>query len=161
MQSFSPDSRLWIYQANRTFSARELSLLKTQLSDFTRQWTAHDNQLHAGSDVRYDQFIFLYVDETHAGASGCSIDKSVKIMHAIEDEFGVALFDRFSMAYRDENGEIRTVSRAEFEELILQGKIHGDTIVFNNLVQTLKEADSNWEIPFAKSWHPRIFSLPV
>lgn len=96
------------------------------------------------------------VDEEQAGATGCSIDKSVNLMKQIEEELDINLFDRFNIAYRDVNG-IRSCSREEFENLISEGKITENTIVFNNLIQTVAEVENNWEIPFKNSWHPRVF----
>jgi len=43
----------------------------------TISWTAHNNQLKAKGEIRYNRFLILIVDESQAGASGCSIDKSV------------------------------------------------------------------------------------
>ena len=69
------------------------------------------------AEIRYNRFIILIVDESHAGASGCSIDKSVHFMQQLEQEYGINLFDRFNLAYR--NGEeILSVPRAKFEELL-------------------------------------------
>lgn len=158
MLNFSHQSRIWIYQANRPFSILESEKLHRILNEFTWQWTAHNQQLHAGFELRYNQFIILIVDENTAGASGCSIDKSVRMMQSVEREFGVELFNRFSMAYRNNAGEINTVNREQFESLLSAGEINGDTLVFNNLVQTYGELISQWEIPLGQSWHARVFS---
>lgn len=156
---FSENSRVWIYQADRAFTAAEQEPLQEVLRDFTRSWSAHGNALAAGFELRHDRFIVLFVDEAQAGATGCSIDKSVKLMKAIEQEFGVNLFDRFQTAYKG-GDEIRAAGRTELEALIRSGAIDEDTIVFNNLVQTKKELDQNWEIPFKASWHARVFAMP-
>ena len=157
---FSENSRVWIYQANREFSQDELAVIELMLTRFTDDWTAHDKQLMATAEVRYNRFVILVVDENQAGASGCSIDKSVKLMKTFEERFNVNLFDRFNMAYRDAAG-IKAVGRFEFEALIEQGIVTDDTIVFNNLVSNLADLDSKWEVPFKNSWHPQVFKLPV
>jgi hypothetical protein len=54
--------------------------LKTSIncfSNFCIQWTAHGANLKAYGEVRHHRFIVMIVDETAAGASGCSIDKSI------------------------------------------------------------------------------------
>jgi hypothetical protein len=155
--NFSENSRVWIYQANRAFTAAEGCRLNDMLTGFTESWAAHGNLLAAGFEIRYSRFIILFVDEHRAGASGCSIDKSVSQMKAIEQEFGVTLFDRFDIAYKEGN-EVVSVNRAQFEEMVRSARVNANTIVFNNLVQTKKELDTRWEIPFAESWHPRVFS---
>ncbi|NCD70825.1 ABC transporter ATPase [Mucilaginibacter agri] len=154
---FSENSRVWIYQADRELSNNEVTELQQQLNSFTQSWTAHNNQLKAAAEIRYNRFIILVVDESQAGASGCSIDKSVNFMKQVEQHYNINLFDRFNLAYRSSNGALLSAPRAQFEELIKQGAINQDTIVFNNLVQTLADLDTKWEVPFKNSWHPQLF----
>lgn len=152
----SKKSRVWIYQSNRPFTSGEEQAIISQLNKFISQWEAHGSKLTAAAEVRYSRFIILMVDEEQAGASGCSIDKSVSLIKQFEQDFEVNLFDRFNIAYRN-NSEIISCSRDEFEKLITEGSVTENTIVFNNLVQTVNELDSNWEVPFKNSWHARVF----
>jgi len=153
---FSENSRVWVYQSDRELTDNEALQIKVLLDNFTTGWTAHNNQLKAKAEIRYNRFIILIVDESQAGASGCSIDKSVHFMQQIEAQFGINLFDRFNLAYR-EGGEVLSAPRAKFEELLKQGSINTDTIVFNNLVQNLTELENKWEVPFKNSWHVQLF----
>ena len=153
---FSENSRVWIYQSNKELTADQTAQLEGQLKGFAQNWTAHNNQLKATAIVQYNRFIILVVDENQAGASGCSIDKSVRFMKDLENEYQINLFDRFNLAYRD-GEEIKSVSRNEFEELIKAGTITDNTIVFNNLVQTLAELNTKWEVPLKDSWHVQLF----
>lgn len=153
---FSENSRVWIYQSNKELTADQNAQLEGQLNAFAQNWTAHNNQLKATAIVQYNRFIILVVDENQAGASGCSIDKSVRFMKDLENEYQINLFDRFNLAYRD-GEEIKSVSRNEFEELIKAGTITDNTIVFNNLVQTLAELNTKWEVPLKDSWHIQLF----
>ncbi len=157
---FSQNSRVWIYQSNRQLNNSEVNKLQQQLNNFTTSWTAHNNQLKAKAEVRYNRFIILVVDESQAGASGCSIDKSVNFMHQIGQEYSIDLFDRFNLAYRS-GDEVLATNRAGFEDLLKQGAINSNTIVFNNLVQSLAELETKWEVPFKDSWHPRLFQALV
>ena len=156
--NISEHSRIWIYQANRALSPLETEQVQSRLDAFTGQWLAHGHELAAKGEVRYNQFIILAVDEQQAGATGCSIDSSVRLMLELEREFNINLFDRFQLAYRD-GEQIKTCNREEFQTLINEGKIDGDTIVFNNLVSTRKALDTNWQIPMRDSWHTNVFSL--
>ena len=151
-------AKIWIYQANKTFSYEQISQLHSLLFDFTNSWTAHNQQLQAGFEIKYNRFIILTVDESQAGASGCSIDKSVHLMKQLEQEFNIDLFDRFNIAWK-EGGIVKSASREEFEELIKDGIINSETIVFNNLVPTYSAYLNNWEIPFKNSWHSKVFKL--
>lgn len=153
---FSENSRVWVYQANRELTNAEVIQIKEQLDSFTYNWTAHNNQLKAKAEVRYNRFLILFVDESQAGASGCSIDKSVHFMKQLEQHFNINLFDRFNLAYRD-GEEVLSLPRNQFEELIKSGKLNKDSIVFNNLVQNLTELNTKWEVPFKDSWHIQLF----
>jgi hypothetical protein len=153
---FSSQSRVWVYQSDRKLTDAEALQIQVQLDNFTTGWTAHNNQLKAKAEIRYNRFLILIVDESQAGASGCSIDKSVNFMKQLEQQFGLNLFDRFNLAYRD-GEEILSVPRQQFEELLKAGKITTETIVFNNLAQNVTELNTKWEVPFKDSWHIQLF----
>jgi hypothetical protein len=154
--TISEDSRIWIYQSSRVFNEAEVTHIQQKLNDFTSQWLAHGNKLAALGEVRFNQFIILSVDEMQAGATGCSIDKSVKLIQEIEQELSVNLFDRFRVAYR-EGDNIISCDRQEFEDFIKTGKVTEQTIVFNNLISTRKELETNWQIEMKSSWHSQVF----
>lgn len=154
---FSEQSRIWIYQSDRALSDIETSQIQSELDNFTVQWSAHNQQLMAKGDVIYNRFLVLIVDERQAGASGCSIDKSVHFMKSLEQTFQINLFNRFNIAYR-QGDQILSVGRAEFEDLINAGIVNEETIVFNNMVQTYADFQHHWEVPLKSSWHAKVFS---
>ena len=156
--NISANSRVWVYQSDRPFTQVEEIDIQERLDRFIGDWQAHGHQLAAAFEIRYSRFIILFVDEEIAGATGCSIDKSVNLMKTIEQEFKVQLFNRFNIAYR-ENQEVLSCEREEFEKLIATGKINENSIVFNNLIQTKAELETAWEVPFKASWHARVFTL--
>lgn len=153
---FSENSRVWVYQSDRKLTDAEVVQAQILLDNFAAGWTAHNNQLKAKAEIRYNRFFILIVDESQAGASGCSIDKSVHFMQQIEAKFGVSLFDRFNLAYR-EDGEVLSLPRNSFEDKLKRGDINTNTIVFNNMVQNLSDLNSKWEVPFKDSWHIQLF----
>jgi hypothetical protein len=154
---FSQNSRVWVYQSDKQLNDADVIKLQIMLDNFTTGWTAHNNQLKAKAEIRYNRFIILIVDESQAGASGCSIDKSVRFMKDVEQLFGINLFDRFNLAYRSDE-EILSVPRHTFEGLIANKTIDANTTVFNNMVQNLTELETKWEVPFKDSWHIQLFS---
>lgn len=155
---FSPQSKVWFYQSDKLFNASDLAYLHDKLSAFTESWSAHNQQLKAGYEIRYDHFIVLIVDETLTGASGCSIDKSVHLMKEIEQQLNINLFDRFQIAWKD--GERLTISnKSAFEQLVTTGAVNKDTIVFNNLVTNYQEYQNSWETTMSNSWHARVFDI--
>src|ERR1700749_5003601 len=98
---FSEQSRVWIYQSDRELYEDEVKQLHEILNKFAAEWTAHNHQLKAKAEIRYNRFLILIVDESQAGASGCSIDKSVNFIKRLEQEFNIILLDRFNLAYRE------------------------------------------------------------
>ena len=155
--SFSPQSRVWVYQSDRKFTSAEEDQIIDKLSVFTNQWKAHGNELLAKAEIRYGYFIILIVDETQANVTGCSIDSSVRLIKEIEQEYKVDLFNRFNMAYKID-GEVIVNSKEDFETLVNIKKITPETIVFNNMVQTLADLETKWEVPFKNSWHSTVFA---
>ena len=146
------DSRIWIYQSDRELNSEEIKNIGEETQIFLESWTAHNNALKAGYEIRYNRFLILMVDEKSAGASGCSIDKSVHFIRSIEKKFGIDFFNRMKFAYKS-NGRVEAVQKPEFETLFSKGILNSDSIVFNNLIETKEQLDSIWEIPVKNSWH--------
>jgi len=155
--SFSPQSRVWIYQSDRKFTSIEETEILNKLAAFTNQWKAHGNELLAKAEIRYGFFIILTVDESQAGVTGCSIDSSVRLIKEIEQEYHVDLFNRFNIAYKV-NEEVVVNSKEDFETLVNIKQVTPETVVFNNMVQNLAELESKWEVPFKNSWHSTVFA---
>ena len=155
--SFSPQSKVWVYQSNRAFTEMEANAIQQKLNDFTANWKAHGHQLDAKAAILYNFFIVFTVDEVSAGVTGCSIDASVRAVKEIEQEYGIDLFNRFNMAYKIDDQVIVT-NKEDFETLVSIKKVNPETIVFNNMVQTLEEFQTKWEVPFEQSWHNKVFA---
>ncbi|CAN5654021.1 hypothetical protein BH11BAC1_BH11BAC1_30320 [soil metagenome] len=154
-QNLPAHSRIWIYQCSRELTGDEETLIGDETKRFLESWTAHDKALQAGFEIRYHRFLILMIDEKVAGASGCSIDKSVHFIQSIEKKFGLSLMDRMQFAYKL-NDKVEIVSRNEFEKLFAAGILNQASIVFNNLLQTKQELDSAWEVPVRDSWHRQL-----
>ena len=152
-----PDARLWIFGAERPLTAPERTRVLDEVGAFIGQWAAHDVPLTTASDLRYDQFIFVAVDERAAGASGCSIDALVRRMKGLQAELGVELVNHAPVLYRDRDG-IACVSRERFADLAASGAVSQTTVVFDNTLTTVGAVrDGCWELPAADSWHGRAF----
>ena len=152
-----PDSKVWVYQADRELNPYELLSVRQQLDSFIKSWASHGKDVKAHGEIIYNRFIILFADETQAGVSGCSIDSSVHFIQGLEKQFDINFFNRMLIAYKVEN-ELKVSPYQEFEDLCKNGTIDSNTIVFNNLVNNKREFESNWEIPASQSWHSRFFS---
>ena len=156
LDQLSPQSRIWIYGAERALQPEETTLLRQRAQEFVSGWVSHQQALRAGADVLYDRFLVLAVDETQAAASGCSIDGSVHFVQTVGAELGVDFFNRMRFSYRDGNSQVRTVGRDDFKQLYANGTIGNDTIVFDPLIKELGELRQIFERPLEDSWHSRM-----
>ncbi|WP_318308086.1 ABC transporter ATPase [Flagellimonas crocea] len=150
-----PDnSRIWIYQADRSFTEEELQELEGSLTEFLKEWTAHGSHLHAGFEIKYKRFIVIGLNQTNASASGCSIDASVHFIQNLEQKYNVQLLDRMNVSFKQ--GEFITYKPLkDFKKMAKAKSVSASTIVFNNLVATKQEYLENWEVPASESWHSR------
>jgi len=115
------------------------------------QWTAHQMPLKAATQIRFNRFIIFYVDETSTEISGCGIDKSVNLMKQIQQQLSVDFFNRMQIAYQI-NDEIKTFLLSDAKKLFAEKVITADTIIYNNLVSTKHELDTEWQQQLADSW---------
>lgn len=150
-----PDSsRVWIYQANRSFSDQELLEISSQSEDFITQWTVHGTDLQASFEIRYKRFIIFGLDQELNMASGCSIDASVHFIQQLEKQYNVELLDKMNVSYKQ--GEfIAYKNLIDFRKMAKEKAVSPSTIVFNNLVNTKAEYLTDWEVPASESWHNR------
>ncbi|QWX84785.1 ABC transporter ATPase [Cellulophaga sp. HaHaR_3_176] len=145
-------SRVWIYQASRSFSEAELIELRSELDSFLQEWTAHGNDLNAGYEIPYNRFIVIALDQSVAGATGCSIDSSVRFIQALEAKYNIDLLDKMNVSYKQ--GEfVAYKTLIDFRKMAKNKSVSKNTIVFNNLVINKGEYQNNWEVPASESWH--------
>ncbi len=150
-------SRVWIYQANRSFSEAELEEIKDKLNIFITNWTAHGSDLNAGYDIRYKRFIIIALDQDIQAATGCSIDASVHFIQGLEKAYNVDLMDKMNVSYKQ--GEfVAHKTLTDFRTMAKQKAVSKNTIVFNNLVTNIAELNENWEVPASDSWHNRFLN---
>ncbi|MFQ5709759.1 MAG: hypothetical protein ACE5HO_20075 [bacterium] len=148
-------ARLWIFGCAKLLAEEQVQRVCASMDAFLQQWTAHNRQLATAWQLRYNQFIFVGVDEQLTGVSGCSIDSLVHHLRKLERELGLEIVNTSSkIFYRDTNGAVQCVSRDVFRNLIEDHAVDEDTIVFNNVLQTVEELqEPGWEVPMKASWH--------
>lgn len=155
--SLPETSRVWIYQANRSFTENEIEEISSKLDTFVENWTAHGSDLHAGYEVKYKRFIVLGLNQNLNIATGCSIDASVHFIQQLEKDYNVDLMDKMNVSYKQ--GEfIAYKPLSDFRKMAKDKAVSKNTIVFNNLVANKAEYLENWEVPAKDSWHSRFLN---
>lgn len=152
--AFPDESRVWIYQADMPLPADAIPALNARIEDFAKEWTSHNKALHATGGLLHEMFLILVADESHAGASGCSIDTSVRFIRQLGELYGVDFFDRLHFAYLDEE-EIRKLHRDEIHDAYERGIINDETLFFDNLVNTKGAFVTKWVSPLKETWIKR------
>ncbi|MDO7848658.1 hypothetical protein Q5H92_19990 [Hymenobacter sp. M29] len=151
-----PTARVWIYQAARPLTGPEVVAALPDLARFSEEWTSHGRSLLASAEVLHQQFLVIGLDEGVAGASGCSIDASVRFVGQLEQRFGVALLDKSRLAFLHD-GEVQLLKHNEIKAAVAAGTIAPDTFYFDNTLATKGELDAHWPRPAAQTWLARYF----
>tara|TARA_R110002012_G_scaffold81945_2_gene207350 strand:+ start:25266 stop:25751 length:486 start_codon:yes stop_codon:yes gene_type:complete len=148
------ESRVWIFQANRTFTDSELDEIKLKLNTFVENWTAHGSDLQAGYTIEYKRFIVLALNQDMNKATGCSIDASVHFIQDLEKQYDVDLMDKMNVSYK-QGDFVAYKTLTDFRQMAKDRAVSKNTIVFNNLVNNIAEFKEHWEVPASESWHSR------
>ena len=155
-ENLPEDSKIWIYQSNRKFSDEEFSEIETSLHSFLENWSSHGTSLESSYLLKYNRFIIIAVNQEVQPATGCSIDSSVAFIQSLEQKYAVDLLDKMNVTFK--NGEyIAHKSLLDFKKMAKEKAVTENTIVFNNLVNTIEEFNESWEVPAMDSWHSRFF----
>ena len=149
-------SKIWIYQSNRKLTDVEIEEITAATSVFIESWSAHGQSLEASFRIEYNRFIILAVNQEVQAATGCSIDASVQFIQDLEKKYGVDLLDKMNVTFK--LGEhIAHKPLIEFKKMAKEKAVSANTIVFNNLVNSIEEWQDFWEVPASDSWHNRFF----
>jgi hypothetical protein len=131
--------------------------LLPRLAAFAEEWTSHGRQLAASAQFLHRQFLVIGLDEAVAGASGCSIDASVRFVRELEQQLGVELLEKSQMAFLTD-GQLRLLTRRDLRAAIAAGKITSETPYFNNTLTTKGELTTNWPAPAGQTWLASYFA---
>lgn len=145
------DNRVWVYLSDKPFGPTLEAQLKEEIANFLREWNAHGTALSATYELRHNHFIIIRADEEKFTASGCSIDKQLRLVKDLERKHSLSLLNRLLVAYRGPAG-VEVVHSAKIPQLLADGTLHENTLVFNVGVGSDKELSEHFEIPLKESW---------
>ena len=98
----------------------------------------------------------MAVNQENQIATGCSIDASVQFIQNLEKKLDVDLLDKMNVTFKlGEHVAHKTL--IEFKKMAKEKAVSENTIVFNNLINTVGEYQDFWEVPAMDSWHSRFF----
>ncbi|GAA4832868.1 hypothetical protein [Algivirga pacifica] len=153
-------SRIWVYQSSRVFSSDEQKGIAQLLENFINQWDTHGTALKGSFEIIKDRFIILAVDQEHHAPSGCSIDKSVAIIKAIEEQLNVQLFSRTEVAVETNNG-LEIIPMMGLKKAVEDGLISSETPVYDNTIQNVAQYREEWPKALNNTWLKRYLPKAV
>ena len=90
----------------------------------------------------------------YAGTDNVLGKANVRFLQDLGSLYRRDLFNRMRFSY-EQDGQVYTVSRDEFEAEYAAGKINDETTVFDPLVKNLGELKAQFKKPLKDSWHAR------
>jgi hypothetical protein len=156
LKNLNPDCRLWIFQANRALTEKEIERVNSDLSFYMKRWNAHGQSLKSDFDLVEKIFLIICLDETYVGASGCSIDELISHIRKLGHDFNIEFLDRSLVCYRNREQTIQFMNRSKFKEFIKNGGKKEISKVFDITIQRLSDIDF-LEKNFDDSWHAKAF----
>jgi hypothetical protein len=156
IEGLPDNARTWVFSADNTIKAPVSDTLLSEVDGFLSQWHAHGSPLTVGRDWKYGRFLTVAVDQSTAGASGCSIDGLFRTLKGLEPKLEASLVTSGLIFFRDKNGAIQSVDRDQFTALGAEGRIAPGTRVFDPTVTTLGEWRARFELNAEDSWHAKL-----
>jgi hypothetical protein len=147
-------AKVWIYQSDRDFTYDELDDIRPKVFEFLEGWTSHNQGLLTYGNIFHLRFLAFFVDENVAGASGCSIDKSVHFVQSIGDSLSINFFNRNEFSYLKDD-VVRFINKQDMKSAYANKLIDDKTLFFDHLVKTKGDFLKNWLVPLAHSWHKK------
>lgn len=151
LAAFAPDSRIWIFQADRALTEAETAELRMLLSQWVKGWKAHAEPVKGWADICFQRFLIFVADITLVPVSGCSMDSLMRFVQRLGNAIGVNWFDRLQVALW-QDGKIAAYPLSTVETLWAAGQLNLQTKYFNNTVQTLAAWREGWLIPLQEGW---------
>ncbi len=155
-ESLPADARVWVFGAADPVRGPAAASLLAAVDRFLAAWAAHGVPLRCARAWRDDRFLAVGVDQSTAGASGCSIDGLFRSLQALEPELGTTLLGGGRVYWRDAAGAVHGADREAFAGRLAAGGLGDATPVFDTTVTTVEEWRTRFERPLRDSWHAQL-----
>lgn len=148
-----PDAaRVWIFGSDRPLTEEGTTVLLKHVDEYLAGWKAHGAPLTVGSQHRDQRFLVIAVDQSTAGATGCSIDGLFRVLQGIEPQVGASLVGGGRVFYRGAESVVQSTTREQLPTLVASGEITKDTVVFDTTITDLGSFRSGFEKRAKESW---------
>ena len=159
-EQMSPNSRIWVYQSDRSITTAEKGEMMVSLESFLKQWAAHGSDLQASAIILHNYFMVICIDESFQMASGCSIDSMVRFVQELGQQMNINFFERTNLAFNTESG-VRLIKLNDLKNSIAAGTVTAASAFFENTVQTKGQLENEWLTKAGESWLKRYFKAAL
>lgn len=142
--------KVWIYLSDKELKGDLLNSVLKAGNDFVSNWKAHEMPLNATFEVQNDRFIIVSVDETTYNASGCSIDKLLRLVKQLEADHQLQLLNRLLVGYKSSNG-VEVIAASSVKEKLQAKQLDENTLIYNVAASDSKEYET-WLQPLKETW---------
>ena len=139
LENLSAESKVWLYKSDRELIDAEVAQIEEALARFIPSWSSHGNRLFGGGVVLENRFLVIAVDEAMSGASGCSIDTSVKFVKLVGNQLNINWFNRLKLILR-QGSKTKEIQFSELSQYL-------DWELYNPMIQTVGELRNSWIVP--------------
>ncbi|NJB83157.1 ABC transporter ATPase [Wenyingzhuangia aestuarii] len=148
------NAKVFLYPSNKKFYPELLEKINTQVEDFVKEW-AEKNEIEVGFEIKYQRFIIIAINQSKP-ITTVIIDELVTFIFKLQLEHDIELLDKLNVCFKQ--GEyVQYKDVKEFKKLIKNKSVNTNTIVFDNLINTKEELESDWELPAEDTWYSRMF----
>jgi hypothetical protein len=143
---------VWVFGADKPLAEEDTKYLLDEVDHYLADWKAHGAPLTVAREWRASRFLVVAVDQSTAGATGCSIDGLFRLLQGAEKKLGASLVGGGRVFYRDDHAAAQSVPRSDVEGLVASGAITKDTVIFDTALTDLGTWRACFERRANDSW---------
>ncbi|MGY6650006.1 ABC transporter ATPase [Wenyingzhuangia sp. IMCC45574] len=148
------NAKIFLYPSNKKFYPDLLIQIQKEVEEFMQNWTTN-NSIKASFKIDYQRFIIIGINPEKPVTTSL-IDELVSFIFKLQSTHNIELLDKLNVCFKQgEHVQYKEVK--EFKKLIKNKSVTANTIVFNNLINTKEELESDWELPAEDTWYNRMF----
>ncbi|MGB0776987.1 MAG: ABC transporter ATPase [Flavobacteriaceae bacterium] len=153
IDSFSGNDSVQIFPSSRKLYPQEVAPLKEKIEDFKIQISKEfDGKVETLLIYeRFLIFVFHFEDKAQMNVTYNSLNAFIS---KIEQELNITLMDRMNVCFK-QGQYVQYKDLKAFKKLIKSKSVNAQTIVFDNLVTTIDDLKSYWELPISETWYSR------
>jgi hypothetical protein len=153
----NPESRVWIYNADRVITSEEADVIMDILKDYLDNWKSESGiSFPSSAEIFENWFVVIVMDTTEAIDQYRigPIDNFVYLFKDIGKLTDIDFFAKPLFNYID-NGEVKAVSLFKVKQAVADGIIKPDTVIFDH-ARVEEKAHlyefERWKVRAADSW---------